>query len=59
MNPYKPNTNEEMSTEQEKATKALNELLLLTMNIKDQKKSSKHIWKQIDILSTFIYKAKI
>ena len=55
MNPYKPNTNEEMSTEQEKATKALNELLLLTMNIKDQKKSSKHIWKQIDILSTFTF----
>ena len=59
MNLYKPNTNEEMTSEQEKATKALNELLLFTMSIKDQKKSSKHIWKQIDNLSTFIYKANI
>jgi len=66
MNTYKPNTNEEMTNEQEKATRALNELLLFTMSIKDQKKSSKysiantrHIWKQIDILSAFIYKSNI
>ena len=58
MNPYKPNTNEEMSTEQEKATKALNELLLLSMSGKN-KATKDAIWDQIDILSTFIYKANI
>ena len=61
MNAYKLNTNEEMSTKQEKATKALNELLLLTMSSRcfNSVDGRKHIWEQIDILSAFIYKSDI
>jgi len=51
--------NKEINAEKKKAIKALNRLHLLTMNIKDQKKSSKDIWEQITTLSTFIYLAKI
>jgi hypothetical protein len=58
MNPYKNNTNEEMSVEEEKAITALNELLMLSMSGKN-KATQLAIWEQVDILSAYIFKSNI
>ena len=58
MNPYKNNTNEEMSIEEEKAITALNELLMLSMSGKN-KATQLAIWEQVDILSAYIFKSNI
>jgi len=58
MNPYKLNTNEEMSIEEEKAITALNELLMLSMSGKN-KATQLAIWEQVDILSAYIFKSNI
>ena len=58
MNPYKLNTNEEMSIKEEKAITALNELLMLSMSGKN-KATQLAIWEQVDILSAYIFKSNI
>ena len=58
MNPYKLNTNEEMSIKEEKAITALNELLILSMSGKN-KATQLAIWEQVDILSAYIFKSNI
>jgi len=59
MNKFKPNSNEEMSAEQAKTTRALNELLSFALSKRPSNKFDENwnkIWEQADIISTFIFK---
>jgi len=53
---FKPNSNEEMSADQEKATLALNELLSFAMSGAWSSLVKDDIWKEADIIRDFIFK---
>tara|TARA_R110002020_G_scaffold108885_2_gene252200 strand:+ start:8403 stop:8585 length:183 start_codon:yes stop_codon:yes gene_type:complete len=55
-NKFKPNSNEEMSADQEKATLALNELLSFAMSKARSSLEKDDIWKEADIIRDFIFK---
>jgi len=53
---FKPNSNEKMSAEQAKATKALNELLSFAMSGARSSLVKDEVWKEADVIRDFIFK---
>ena len=54
MNPYKRNTNEEMRSDQKKATVALNELLSFAMSGRLPASQKDEVWTYVDVIKDFI-----
>ena len=57
MNSFKPNSNEEMGSDEMKTVKALNELIIYAMSSTLSPVIKDEIWKQADIVSAYIFKA--
>ena len=58
MNTFKPNSNKEMSSNEMKTVRALNELIMYAMSSTYSPVVKDEIWKQADIVSAYIFANK-